>query len=73
MTNYIMYSMLKPISQNTDFCYIETCKALAIEIPGCINSYLHAFEVHRSLSIGAGEGKSTSFFMLHGHRSTDSC
>lgn len=34
MTNCIM---LRPLSQNSGFCYIETCKALATEIPGCTN------------------------------------
>lgn len=72
MTNCMMCSMLKLISQNTGFCYIETCKALKIEILGCTNSYLHAFKAHRSLSVGAGELKSTSFFMLRGYRSIDS-
>lgn len=72
MTNCMMYSMLKRIIQNTGICYIETTKALAIEIRGCTNSYLHIFKVRRSLSMGAGEVKSTGFFMLPVHRSIDS-
>lgn len=72
MTNCMLYSILKPMSQNTGFCYLETCKASAIETPGYTNANLHAFKVHRSLSMGAGEIKSTFFFMLHGHRSIDS-